>query len=229
MVWRPPDQPFSSLYARYRIWRDHERCEAARLAYVKRTGRPERAGAQRIDDLEPTSDDDLVVTIWWLASGSTRIEHSGGRRDGAVGVRRGSSWWTSEPRSAVRSNDQGSGDPPSWLLHGSEPFLDGAHSLDGLRLEREGTGTRAGRPVIVAYCRRPPRDPAGPPWEPRLRPFGACAESYRFEFDADYGIVAAAHAYFEREAFQIMEALAIGFNGLIDTSTFEIPTTSQPR
>jgi hypothetical protein len=211
------DAPFVSLRARYRVWRHRERAHAAFLA------RSERVGAKTFafggGAAPPGPESVEFVDIWRVRPDRARVEHSGGDRDGAFGVRVGERWWHFDPRSGASSNVEdvsvGSGTGTELAV-----FLDPPRLLGALRFAALWRGTRAGRAVLVADAWPRPEGGQGRPPGFELHEMGIGGDRYRLELDAERGLVLSAQAFAGGEPFQVVEALEFEVDQEVDDDLF---------
>lgn len=204
--------PYTSLCVRYRLWHDRELAQAARTA----NGGALPEGVVRLPPAIDWRESERLISIWRakpdLKPNLVRVEYSGGARHGAFGVSVGEDWWSWQPPRQVRSSDEGRAQ--TWLGHGVEEFLDPAVLPDALRLQPVGGGIVAGRRSVVVDA-WPAQSPRGVPR------FGAFAERYRFELDAEQAIVLSAHAFIDDQPFQALDALYMRVDTALDPNLFE--------
>ncbi len=213
------DEPFATLSGRFRIWRNLERCHAAFRSDALRRG--VTTGGVGSDCLSLPEESEAVLSLWRMMPDRARVEYRSGSREGSYGVRVGQNWWSWNAREGALSNtidpSLGSGIGKELAVLFNPPQLLGAFSF--VPLQR---ATRVGRSVVVveAHPRAEPsfdRDRYG-----GLRNgLGTGAESYRFDLDAERGIILASHAFFRGAPFQVIEALAITFDDPLDDALFE--------
>jgi hypothetical protein len=207
------DRPrFSILRVRYRISHDRERSPEPRGEHLP-------AGVQVIDGEQLPRHLELVVSIWRQMPDKARVKYSGGHDDGAVWVRAGERWRQTRPHAGTSAGTNGDG--ASSLGDGLDDLLDSSSLPSVARLEAAGRRTRAGRKVITVHA-SPHSLAAGTQPKALLR-FGAHADYYSLELDAEYGIPLAAVAYANDVAFQRLQALEVEINAPIDPSLFALP------
>ncbi len=165
----------ATFSARYRIWNDHRRSEAASHA----VGHLE-PGARRLPG--QLGETEIYLSIWRAEPDRVRVEIGGGLQDGSVGVRVGERWWSTTPAQGTPTN----ADSPAhtrWFGEGAESFLDPDALLTSLRFQDRGHDDRAGRPVVVAAAFPSGGQRAVPPV------LGKNADRYLVEVDLDCGLV----------------------------------------
>jgi hypothetical protein len=175
--------------------------------------------AVRVGDAPLSPESVEVVSLWRDAPDRARVEHEGGDRDGAFGVRVGERWWMFDPRSGAMSNV---GNPSIGSGTGTEfdGLLMPAGLLGVLRFAPAARSVRAGRAVIVADAWPRPERGRGRPRSLELHELGAGADRYLLEIDAERGIVLAAHAFADGEPFQVVEAIEVEFDAALDDALF---------
>jgi len=161
-----------------------------------------------------------IVSIWRVAPDQARVEQGGAGASGTFGVRKGELWWRWDPRVGAISNVENrsggsqTGEELATLLH---PHV----LLCALQLAPVGEATRAGRSVLVAEATPRPDPVSSVNVGLALLEIGRGAERYRLEFDAERGIVLAAHAFTGDQPFNKLEALEVVFDEPLPESLFE--------
>jgi hypothetical protein len=159
----------------------------------------------------------LELSIWRLGD-RLRVQHNGGMRDGEFGIAVGDRWWSWSPRDGrTRRSDQYPPDA-AWIGRGADRFLDPPELAEVLRLNARGSGTRAGRPVLIADARAGSNGSTG---RSGLQALGSHADRYRVEVDAQRGLILSVHAIFANEAFQTIDAIDLQVDGTVDEQLFE--------
>src|ERR1700739_1281525 len=191
-------EPFS-LYARYRMWRNHRLGAAARL--------PLTSGVEMLEPSSLSASSVFWLSVWLLGSDCYRVEFRGGQHDAAVGIGRGRDWWAWEPARDTLSGRRGhTASPPQWLGHGPRGRLLDPDLGDALHIEERTTVRRAGRQATIIDARPADDRTDVSAISEVLSFFGAGATRYRIALDCRYRFVVEAAAYLGEEPFQSIEA-----------------------
>lgn len=215
------DAPFDSVEVTYRIWRHEPRASAAWRAEVEEQRRRGAAissyGAS--DSSGQPVEREEVLRIW-RADDRVREQHQGGWQDGAYGVRAGELWWSWDDRSGAVSNQD---DPKVGSGIGEQLWfmLDPTPLLGLLRFAVVGRGRVAGRETISADAVPRSRGPRRGPLLFELDELGGGADRYRFEVDAQRGVLLEVVALRDREPFQKISTVQIRFDHAIPEERFE--------
>jgi outer membrane lipoprotein-sorting protein len=215
---------FERLHAVFRTWRHEEREEAAFAAYTEGA---QITGTIHVAELDIDGDEadensspevEGVVRIW--LDGPDKLREEREDDDGfEITVRRGAKWWQRSEDAGVYTgeyDDEGIGTAAdvqelSWLA-------DPGRAVGVMDLQPSGHGQRAGRDVILVQAR--PLDAHR--GSGLLEPFGEGADEYRFEVDAELGLILRLEARRDGLPFSIFEALSIEVDAPIPEERFTL-------
>jgi hypothetical protein len=209
---------WSTLRAEYRVWTHRERSSLAWRAGAEEQGAMLYATATGVGEPEPDESEE-TWRIWIAKPDRMRQETREGPGGPQTTVVVGDRWWSWDEHWGAQTNDGeanvGTGGVryPAWI----EP----ARVLGLLRFEALGTGSYAGMPTLRAMARRRLKtalDRDNDDWD--LHELGSGAEEYRFNVDADRGVLLRIEARFQDEPFLIGEVVDIAFDEGFEPETF---------
>jgi hypothetical protein len=88
------------------------------------------------------------------------------------------------------------------------PVFSPIRLVSSLRLAASGSGSRAGRTVVLAHG------------HPRRPPNSATEFSHEFEFDAEHGTILRHAAFADGHCVSLIEAVAVEYGGGVDSARF---------
>ncbi len=214
---------FTTVEATYRIWRHDKRASSAFRAGIEKRQASgasfATASAVRVISGTPPSPEHEEVLRIWRDEDRVREEHEGGRRNGAYSVRSGDLWWSWDPATGARSNED---DPNVGSGIGDEAavMLDPTPLLGALKFAAVGRATIAGRPTCTATATARPSDPRSGFSSVALHRLGSGADQYALEIDVERGVLLEAVALVGGEPFSRITTDEIAFDRPIADERF---------
>jgi len=205
------DAPFETLHGRFRTWRHNERHREAFMAHTAAGG----GAASRFGRGDPPPPEtEELMTLWRQQPDRARME-----REGSYGVRVGDRWWLWTEHMGAISNE---GDESAHSGVGEElaALISPGSLMGALRFEPAGRSERVSREVIVVDAwPRPSRHPGHDSFA--LHELGLGADRYRFEVDAERGLILYSQALREGAPFLELAALELTLDEPLDPALFE--------
>ena len=216
--------PFRTVQATYRTWRDDERAaEAFRADAEERKLRGASGSyvtARWVGPGDPPPPETEETMHIWRDGERFREERHGGRRDGYYGVADGPLWWFWDEQVGARSNQD---DPSVGSGVGQELqiMLNPTPLLSSLTFRVVGNSEVAGRTTVTTHATARPQDPRHGGFVRGLHELGTGADYYQLEVDQERGVLLAVTAARDGQPFHKITTLAIRFDEPIPSETFQ--------
>ena len=216
--------PFRTVQATYRTWRDDERAAEAFHADFDERKRRGASGSMVTarwvgpgDPPPPVTEETMRI---WRDGERFREERHGGRRDGYYGVSDGPLWWFWDEQMGARSN-QDDLSVSSGVGQELQIMLNPTPLLSSLTFRVVGNSEVAGRSTVTTHATARPQDPRHGGFVRELHQLGSGADYYQLEVDQERGVLLAVGAFRNDQPFHKITALAIRFDEPIPAETFQ--------
>lgn len=189
---------------------------------------PKRAVARRGRSTDPKLPEEQEETwkLWVRRPSDYRAEFDVGD-DRVDVVVKGNWWWNWSPRRGARTNDgrenHGHGLGPGEILFRPAEVI-AALLFDAPEVGEDVAGRESLRvsAVPIRDDERTPYDDEGSYVHSRLDGIGSGADEYRFNIDAEVGIILRSEAILDGRPFRILEMTELEIDSALDEKTFRI-------